>query len=57
MTPIEFFFQLGNSGDSAISVKGEGLTDIKMYVERHFFQEIKFKYKATKYHWSVVQQV
>ena len=38
------FSQLGNSGFSAISVKGKGLTNVKM-----FFQEIKFNFKATKF--------
>ena len=33
------FFQLGNSGNSAISVKGKGFTDVKMYVERKVFFE------------------
>ena len=37
------FSQLGNSGNSAISFKGEGSTNIKMYVERN----LKFNYKAT----------
>ena len=49
----------GNSGNSSISVKGKGLTNIKMYVERKgfFFQKVKFTYKATKYEVSVLQQV
>ena len=28
------FSQLGNSGNSAISVKGKGLTNAKIYLER-----------------------
>ena len=43
------FSQLGNSSNFAISVKGKGLTNVKMYVERIFFQKVKFDYKATKY--------
>ena len=53
LTPaIEFF-----SGKFGISVKGKGLTNVKMYVERIFFQKVKFDYNATKYQVSVVQQV
>ena len=33
------FSQLGNSGNSAISVKGKGLANIKMYVERKVFSK------------------
>ena len=37
------FSQLGNSGNSAISVKGKGLTNvkIKIYVERNVFSKGK----------------
>ena len=35
------FSQLGNSGISAISVKGKGLTNVKMYVERKVFSRDK----------------
>ena len=31
------FYQLGNSGNTAISVKGKGITNVKMYVERKDF--------------------
>ena len=52
------FSQFGNSGNSAISVKGKGLPNVKMYVERKvFFQKVKFNNKATKYQVSVVKQV
>ena len=45
------FTQLGNS------VKGKDLTMIIMYVEKLFFQKVKFYYRATKYKAPVVQQV
>ena len=51
------YSQLGNSGNSAISIKSKGLTNIKMYVEGKIFQKGKFKYNPTKYQVSVVQQV
>ena len=35
------FSQLDNSGSSAISVKGKGLTNVKMYVERKVFSKGK----------------
>ena len=41
------FSQLGNSDNSAISVKGKDLTYVKMYVEKPTFQKVKFNYKAT----------
>ena len=44
-----YFSQLGNSGNSATSVKGKCLTNVKMYVEREFFQKVKFNYKTIKY--------
>ena len=33
------FSQLGNSGKSAISVSGKGLTNVKKYVERKVFSK------------------
>ena len=41
------FFQLGNSGNSAISVNGKGLlTNAKQYVKRKvFFQKVKLNYR------------
>ena len=35
------FSQLGNYGNSAISAKGKGLTNVKMYVERTVFSKGK----------------
>ena len=34
------FSQLGNSGNSAISIKAKYLTSVKMYVERKVFQKV-----------------
>ena len=51
------FFQLGNSGNSAISVKGKGLTNAKIYLEKKILQKLKFNYKVTKYQMSIVQQI
>ena len=36
------FAQLGNAVNSVISVKGKGLANTKMYVERKMFQKGKF---------------
>ena len=33
-----FEFSSGNSGNSAVSVKGKVLVNVKMYVERNFSQ-------------------
>ena len=35
------FSQLGNSGNSAISVKGKGLTNAKIYLERKDSSKVK----------------
>ena len=35
------FFQLGNSGNSAISVKGKGLTNAKIYLEKKDYSKVK----------------
>ena len=35
------FSQLGNSGNSAISVKGKGLTNAKSYLERKDSSKVK----------------
>ena len=35
------FSELYNSGNSAITVKGKGLTNVKMYVERNIFSKGK----------------
>ena len=49
------FSELCNSGNSAITVKGKGLTNVKMYTcRKKFFQKVKFHYKATLYQVSVV---
>ena len=35
------FSQLGNSGNSAISVKDKGSTNAKMYLKRNYFSKVK----------------
>ena len=40
------FSQLGNSGNSAISVKGKGLTNAKIYLERNFFSKVQIEFQG-----------
>ena len=51
------FCQSCKSGNSAISLKDRGLTDVKIYAERSYFLMVKINYKVTKDQMSVVYQV